>query len=189
MEAAEKRKEDFFARLKEVAGKQKQKIYDARTLRAQVEDKMRETGINARELRRRKERLEFRIATEATTLQKERDMMKEMRVIDKYLEKAGAVEALERKLRLVEDEIRAFEAEIGQIKRGIDEAKNEIKTLREKERDERSEEREKQWQERKRHQLMEREKEMRKEIEPYMGGVDEQGVELGSIAVIKKKGQ
>jgi len=48
MEAAEKRKEDFFARLKEVAGKQKQRIYDARTLRAQVEDKMRETGINAR---------------------------------------------------------------------------------------------------------------------------------------------
>lgn len=188
-EALDQRKEALFVRLKEAMTKHKAKIMEVRILRAQVEDKFRETGINARELRRRKERLEFRIATEATNLQKERDMMKEMRVIDKQLEKAGEVEKLEAQLRAVEGEIRSAESEIVQTKRGIDEAKAEIRNLREKQREDRSDEREKQWQERKRQQLMEREKEMRKEAEPYMGGVDDAGVELGSIAIIKKKGQ
>ena len=156
-EVLDQRKEELFARLKEAMARHKAKIGEVRILRAQVEDKFRETGINARELRRRKERLEFRIATEATNLQKERDMMKEMRVIDKQLEKAGEVEKLESQLRAVEGEIRAAESEIVQTKRGIDEAKAERRNLREKQREERSEEREKQWQERKRQQLMERE--------------------------------
>ena len=187
-EVLDKRKEDLFARLKESTTRHKAKIQELRIIRAQVEDKVKETGVNARELRRRKERLEFRIATEATNLQKERDMMKEMRVIDKQLEKAGEVEKIEARLRAVEGELRAAESEIVQTKRGIDEVKGEMRNLRDSQREKRSEEREKQWQERKRHQLMEREKEMRKEAEQYMGGLDE-GVDLGSIAIIKKKGQ
>jgi len=193
IEAIENRKEELFAKLKGVSGRLKYKIYEARVVRGALEDKMKETGINARELRRRKERLEFRIATEATSLAKEREMMKDMKVIDKELAKATEVEKLERKLRFVEGDIRAAETEIEQIKRGIDEAKAEIKAMRDGAKEKRTEEREKVWEEKKRQQLMqkkeEREKEMKKELEPFMGGIDAQGVELGSIAVIKKKGQ
>lgn len=192
IEAVEKRKEDLFARLKGTSGRLRYKIYEAKAVRAALDEKARECGVNARELRRAKERLEFRIATEATSLQKEREMMKEMKEIDKELAKATEVEKLERKLRFVEGDIRAAEAEIEQIKKGIDESKAEIKAMREADKDKRVEERNKEWEERKRAQLMarkeQREKEMKKELEPFMGGIGE-GVELGSIAVIKKKGQ
>ena len=96
IEAIEKRKEDLFARLKGTSGRLRYKIYEAKAVRAALEDKMRETGYNARDLRRQKERLEFRIATEATSLAKERVMMKEMNEIDKELEKASEVEKLDR---------------------------------------------------------------------------------------------
>ncbi len=192
IEAIEKRKEDLFARLKGTSGRLRYKIYEAKAVRAALEDKMRETGYNARDLRRQKERLEFRIATEATSLAKERVMMKEMNEIDKELEKASEVEKLDRKLRLVEGDIRAADAEIEQIKKGIDDSKAEIKAFYEADKEKRSEERDKEWEERKRAQLMarkeQRDKEMKKELEPFMGGIGE-GVELGSIAVIKKKGQ
>ena len=192
IESVEKRKEELFARLKGVSNRLRYKIYEAKAVRAALEQKARETGVNARELRRRKERLEFTIATEATSIQKEREMMKEMKIIDKELDKAVEVEKLERKLRFVEGDVRSAEIEIDQIKKEIDGAKGEIKGLREQVKEKRSEERDKEWQEKKREQLMtrkeERDKEMKKEIEPFMGGLDD-GVELGSIAVIKKKGQ
>lgn len=190
--AVENRKEELFARLTGVSGRLRHKLYEAKVVRAALEDKMKETGVNARELRRRKERLEFRIATEATSLAKEREMMKEMNLIDKELAKATEVEKLEKKLRFVEGDVTAAKVEIEQIKKDIDGAKSEIRVLREGEKEKRKEERDKEWEERKRQQLMqrkeEREKEMKKELEPFMGGIGE-GVELGSIAVIKKKGQ
>ena len=191
MEQLEKKKEELFAKLKGVSSRLRHKQYEAKVLKAALEEKMRETGLNVRELRRRKERLEFKIATEALTLAKEREMMKEMRMLEKELEKAGELERMERKLRLVEGDIRSAEAEIAQIKKDIDAAKAEIKAIREGEREKVKEQRAKEWEEKKRAQLMERrakrEEELKKELEPYLGGVDEEGVELGAIAVIKKK--
>lgn len=187
----ERRKEELFAKLKGVSSRLRYKQYEAKVLKAALEEKMRETGLNVRELRRRKERLEFKIATEALTLAKEREMMKEMRLLEKELEKASELERMERKLRLVEGDIRSAEAEIAQIKKDIDATKAEIKAMRESEREKVREQRAKEWEEKKRAQLMERkakrEEELKKELEPYMGGLDEGGVELGAIAIIKKK--
>jgi chromosome segregation ATPase len=187
----EKKKEELYAALKGVSARLRHKRHEEATLRDELSAKMAETGLNARELRKRKARLEFRISTEATSLAKERAMMKEMKLLDKELAQASELERMERKLWLVEGDIRAAESEIIRMKGEIDSIKKEIRESRESERDKIREEREKEWQERKRSQLMtrkaEREKEMKKELEPYMGGVDEGGVELGSIAIIKKK--
>jgi len=193
IEQLEKRKEDLFGRLKGVSSRLRYKKYEEENVRAALNQKFRETGINARELRRRKDKLDFLIATEATTLTKEREMMKEMKLLDKDLEKASEVERMERKLRLVEGDIRSAETEVAQIKKEIENAKAEIKAVTEGERDKLKEEREKEWQEKKRAQLMvrkaARDEEMKKEAGPYMGRIDEEGVDLGSIAVIKKKSE
>ena len=193
IEQLEKRKEDLFGRLKGVSSRLRYKKYEEENVRAALDQKFRETGVNARELRRRKDKLDFLIATEATTLTKEREMMKEMKILDKDLEKASEVERMERKLRLVEGDIRSAETEVAQIKKEIDDAKAEIRAVSEGARDKLREEHEKEWQEKKRAQLMARkaarDEEMKKETGPYMGGIDEQGVDLGSIAVIKKKSE
>lgn len=188
-----KRKEELFARLKGVASRLRHKLNDEGILREELGSKMGESGLNARELRKMRSRLEFRIATEATTLAKERQMMKEMKLIEADLVKASELERMERKLHLVQGDIRAAESEILQIRKDIDSAKEEIRKSREAEREKVREEREKEWQERKRAQLMarkaQREEDMKKEAAPYMGSVDAGGVDLGSIAVIKKKPQ
>ena len=186
--AAETKKEDLFNRLKDASIRHRDARNKAYTLRGALEQKIQETGINARELRRAKERLEFRIATEATSLAKEREMMKEMRIIEKQLQQASEVEKLENEMRAAERDARGIDAEIMQIKRDIDEAKTEVKALRDDEKEKRALERDTQWQERKRGQLMEHETAIKKELEPFMGGLDPEGVDLGSIAVIKKKG-
>lgn len=190
-EQVEKRKEELFERLNRIIALLKLKRAEENDLRAEFERKAAEAGFNVRELRREHKRLEFRIATEATTLDKERAMMKEMRALEKQLAKASEVEKVDRALRLVLGDIRAAETEIDQVKRDIDAAKSEIRAVREDARDQVRAEREKEWQEKKRVQLMAqkvaREKEAKSEIAPFLGGIDETGVDLGSIAVIKKK--
>ncbi|MDD5317396.1 MAG: hypothetical protein PHF51_01530 [Candidatus ainarchaeum sp.] len=193
MDGVEKRKEELFGKLKGAASRLRHKIHEESFLRKVLEEKRKECGLNARELRKRRSRLEFRIATEATSLAKEREMMKAMKLLEAELVKASEFEKLERKLHLVLGDIRAAESEITQTRKDIEAAKEEIRKGRESVREKAREEREKEWQERKRAQLMarkaQRDEETRKEVAPYMGSVDDSGVDLGSIAVIKKKGQ
>jgi len=193
LDPIEKKKEELFAKLNVIAERLKEKRKQADELHAALRQKTAEVGINPRELRKEMQRLDFQISTEATTLQKEREMMKVMREMQKKLSKAVEVEKLDRQFRLVIADIRADENEIEDIKKGIGEAKSVLKEKRDAQFEERREQRNKEWEEKKRKQLLEhrakRDSEIKKENEPFIGGLDPDGVDLGSIAVIKKRSE
>jgi len=186
----DRQKEELFVKLKEVGKRLSYKQYEEKAIRAALDQKLKETGIDGKKLRRRLRYLEFRIQTDATTLQKERRYMREINQIEKQLDKVKETEKMDRKLNLVRGDISRAEEEIRNIKKQIDQIKAEIRAFREEGRKAHIEAKQREWQEKKRAELMKKKAQRKKEMDAYSPEDElDGGVELGSIAIIKKKTQ
>jgi uncharacterized coiled-coil DUF342 family protein len=80
-------------------------------------------------LRRRKESLEFRIATEAFTLEAERDLIRKKNEIEEQLNNAIKSYRLKRKVEYVNGDIQALTTEIAGIEKQIDEVDRKLDEL------------------------------------------------------------
>lgn len=183
-----RRKEELYAKLKGAAGRLRYKQYELKEVRKALEQMRRECPVPARALRKQRNKLEFRISTESYTLARERELMKHISRVERELSKAEEVERLERKVRLIEGDIRNTEQEIGLIKKQIEETKEAMKAARAEADRRRKEQKKREWEARKREELMDEERKHMEELRPFLGKIEE-GVELGHIAVIKKKNQ
>jgi len=80
-------------------------------------------------LRKRRNRMEFMIATAAYTPKIEREWLKEVRKLDEELEKVKEVERARRKIRFVEDDIKDGELEIVDLENKIRDSKDKLRRL------------------------------------------------------------
>jgi len=137
-------------------------------------------------IRKEAEELEFKIATEAFTRKAEQELLKKLKSVKSRMDEAVQVSRMRYRLQRVGQEMgpimkmrEEVEAKIAEAKKAmVHERRDEEHGHFRAERQKKTEERQKQF--------VERREQEKKEIEKYLGGVDE-GVELGQIAVIRKK--
>jgi len=116
----EKRKGSLIEKIKEVNKRLRYKRYEQKALEPFLEQNK---NVRIGWLRKRKQDVEFKIATEAYTPQIEREWLKEAKKIDKELLKVQEIEKARRKKRFVDQDIEYGEKEVAKIE-------NELKTLR-----------------------------------------------------------
>ncbi len=80
-------------------------------------------------LRRRKERLEFRIATEAFTLEAEKDLIRKKNAIEEELNKALKSYRLRKKAGFVEKDIEFLKGSIDALEKQVDEVDKKLDEL------------------------------------------------------------
>jgi len=80
-------------------------------------------------LRKRRNKMEFMIATAAYTPKIEREWLKEVRKLDEALEKVKEVERARRKIRFVEDDIKQGEQEVVDLENKIRDSKDKLRRL------------------------------------------------------------
>jgi len=186
-QALESKREALLTRLKKIDAQAKYKSYEAKALQTVLKGKPRP---DARSLRRKLEYLEFKIETEATTLQLERQLMKEIKKTQKELEEAFAGEKQFRKLSYLESDLREYEKEMNQIERDLQDTHREMSELEKSNREEAKrkafevhEKKRLEFREKKRKEIHE---EQKKETDPFMATL-EPTVSLEDICVIRKK--
>ncbi len=84
---------------------------------------------NIGRLRRIKEKLEFRIATEAHTLDAERALIRKVNEVDKEFNEALKVYRIRRKVGLVKGDIEQLERELGELDKKMEESNSLLDTL------------------------------------------------------------
>ena len=181
IETIEKEKAALLERLKEADRRYRYKIYEAKALGEMLDKKKKEgTYPPTRELKKRIQKLEFIISTEARTLQQERELVKEVRNLEKKLKASIELERMERKLHLINEDIRAAEKQVMEFEKGMDDMRKELQEKRNAS--------SKSKKERKLLELREKVNEERqREREPFMKKNEDGRVDLGEICVIKKK--
>ncbi|MFA6035878.1 MAG: hypothetical protein WC759_02875 [Candidatus Micrarchaeia archaeon] len=137
-------------------------------------------------LKKEADELEFKIATEAFTRKAEQELLKQIKSVKSRMDEAIQVARMKYRLQRIEMDMgpilkqrEEVEAKIGEMK------KAEVHGRRAAEHEHFHGERQKkaaEWQKK----AEERRAQEKKDMEQFIGGVDE-GVELGSIAIIKKK--
>lgn len=116
----EKRKGSLIEKIKELNKRLRYKRYEQKALEPFLtQNKDVRTGW----LRKKKQDVEFKIATEAYTPQIEREWLKEANKIDKELKKVQEIEKARRKMRFIGQDIEYAEKEIVKVE-------TELKTLR-----------------------------------------------------------
>ena len=188
-QALESKREALLTKLKNIDSQAKYKSYEARALRTVLKGKRRP---DARGLRRRLEMLEFKVQTEASTLQMERQLMKEIKKTEKEIVEATAEDRQFRKLAYLESDLLECEKEMDHIEKELQETNAEISELEKASRDETArqmfEERERKKSEYREKKRKEKKEEQKKETEPYMTKI-EPLVSLEDICVIRKKSE
>jgi|GEM_PF-3070243 predicted nucleic acid-binding Zn-ribbon protein len=180
-EALEKKKAELLEKLKEADRRYKYKMYEGKALREMLEKKRNETNLPpAREIKKRINRLEFLISTEARTLQQERELVKEVKEWERKLKEAVEIERMGRRLRFIEEDMRKAGEQVAELERKVNEIRNALK--------EKMKERRKTAKESKLLELKRKvEEERKKEVEPFLQKESDGKVDLGEICVIKKK--
>lgn len=80
-------------------------------------------------LRKRRNRMEFMIATAAYTPRMEREWLKEVRKLDEELEKVKEIEKARRKKRFVDEDIETGEQEVKDLEKGLQDVKDRLRRL------------------------------------------------------------
>jgi uncharacterized coiled-coil DUF342 family protein len=181
VEALEKEKATLLERLKEADRRYRYKVYEAKALSEMLDKRKKEGTLPpTRELKKRIQKLEFIISTEARTLQQERDLVKEVRELEKRLKVSIEFERMERRLHLINDDIKAAEKQVIEFEKKMDDMRKELQEKRNAS--------SKSKKEKKLLELKEKVNEERqREREPFMKKTADGRVDLGEICVIKKK--
>ncbi|MFH1284962.1 MAG: hypothetical protein ABIH99_00085 [Candidatus Micrarchaeota archaeon] len=138
--------------------------------------------------RRNLEDLEFKIATEAYTPKKEKELIKHVKNAEKKLEEVKQQAKMQRKVGFVDGDVRKLDEELKKVEVELMKVENEIKTLKielnKRTFDERMKERRKQRR---------REDEENRKLEIKQLGINtekiDRTVSMSDICVIKKKGE
>jgi uncharacterized coiled-coil DUF342 family protein len=186
-QALESKRNAIFTKLKSIDSQAKYKSYEARALHTVLKGKHRP---DTRMLKRRLSLLEFKIETEATTLQMERQLMKEIKKTQKEIDDSAAEERQFRKLSYLESDIRECEKELVELEKQLSETNKELSeldhTAREEGKKAITEERRKRSFEHHEKRRKEAHEKAKKETGPFMSNL-EPTVTLEDICIIKKK--
>ena len=130
----DKKKQALFEKIRSLKRKLQYKQYEHKALSPFLE-KTKEVRIGP--LRKQKRAVEFRIATQAYTPGIERELLKELKVIDKRLDEVQEVEKARRKKRFVEEDIAqaekdilATENELKEVLEAIKKVHGDVKAIR-----------------------------------------------------------
>ena len=130
-------------------------------------------------LRLELEKLEFRVATEAYTLELERNLLKHIKKKKEELEEAVAAAKKRGRIRFLEDGLVSLRKQREEVEKSIQAVKGEIVKGRRKEENDI-------YKQEKALQLAARERVHKKELDQY-AGEPPPSLELGDIAIIRKK--
>jgi uncharacterized coiled-coil DUF342 family protein len=122
----EARKADLINRIKKLNARIRYKKYEQKAIEPFLEQTK---DVKIAPLRKMKRALEFKIATAAYTPKMERDLLKEVKKVDKQLEEVREVERARRKKVLVESDLKEAEAEILTIEEELKKIREELKGL------------------------------------------------------------
>lgn len=127
-EAPKEEKKNAFLELTTAMKEKRQSLMDKIDEIKELREKLQGMNrISVRTLSRRKEQLEFKIATEALTLDKERAFMKTIKGIDQEIKQAQSRESERSKIL---GKIKALDGEIEKLKNELDEMKLNLIKLR-----------------------------------------------------------
>ncbi|MBI2079166.1 hypothetical protein HYT84_00245 [Candidatus Micrarchaeota archaeon] len=124
--ALENRKSELINHIKRLNKKIRYKKYEEKALEPFLE---KTKDINVFPLRKQKNMLEFKIATQAYTPKIERDLLKGMKKIDEELEKVKEVERARRKKKFIEGDIKEAETDVLSIEEQLRKIRDELKLL------------------------------------------------------------
>ena len=122
----ETNKADMIGRIRYLTRRMRFKKFEQKALAPFLEE-TREVRIAP--LRKRRNRMEFMIATAAYTPRIEREWLKEVRKLDMELEKVKEIEKARRKKRFVDEDIENGEKEINDLEKGLNDAKDRLRRL------------------------------------------------------------
>ncbi|NYZ76806.1 hypothetical protein H0O02_00655 [Candidatus Micrarchaeota archaeon] len=122
----EKLKAELIERIKKVNRRLRYKLYEKKALEPFLE---KTKDIVVEPLRRKKRILEFRIATQAYTPKLEKELLKEVKKVEKELDGLREVEKARRKSRYVERDIEEANKEVGDIETKLKSYREDLKKL------------------------------------------------------------
>jgi len=122
----ETKKTDLINRIKKLNARIRYKKYEEKALGPFLEQTK---DVKIAPLRKRKRAIEFKISTAAYTPKIERELLKEVKKVDKELEEVREVERARRKKMLVEKDLKEADAEIKTIEEELKVIREELKVL------------------------------------------------------------
>ncbi len=126
IEGLEKQKAELIEKLKKLNGRLRYKRYEQKALEPFLEQTK---DVRVGPLRKKKEIVEFRIATQAYTPKMEREWIKELKKIEDELGKVREVEKARRKKMFVEQDIAQAEKETAELEGQLNGIREELKKL------------------------------------------------------------
>lgn len=126
IDGLEKRKAGLLERITTANKRLRYKQYEHKALKPFVEQTK---NIRIGPLRRKKNAVEFRIATQAYTPRMEREWLKEVKKIDQKLAEVREIEWARRKLRLVENDVTECEKQIAEVEPQLQQIREQLKKL------------------------------------------------------------
>ncbi|MFH1447933.1 MAG: hypothetical protein ABIG39_03650 [Candidatus Micrarchaeota archaeon] len=186
-QALESKKRALLNKLKRISSQVNYKSYELKIIKTLLDGKGRP---NIRHLRRRVNILEFKVETEATSLKLERKLMKQIKQTQQELQEATKLDRLFRKFAYLESDISEASKEMDKIELELQGTNTEIIELERQFHEEKKRHISKDKMRRILHMKdqgrKESKKERDKEMEQYLGSIDE-GVSLEDICIIKRK--
>ena len=126
IEELEKRKAEFIEKIKKVNRRLRYKTYEQKALEPFLEQTK---GVVVEPYRRRKRILEFKISTQAYTPKLEKELLKEVKKVDKKLDELKEVERARRKKRYIDQDITDAEGEVLNIEKELNSLRGDLKKL------------------------------------------------------------
>ena len=122
----EKQKSELIDQLRRVNSKLRYKKYEQKALEPFLEQTK---NIRIWPLKRQKQIIDFKIATQAYTPKIEKEWIKELKKIDEQLDKAKEIEKVRRKKVFVEQDIAQAEKQLGETETKLNAVSDELKKL------------------------------------------------------------
>ncbi len=126
IEELEKKKSELIERIKQLNRRIRYKKYEQKALGPFLEQTK---DVKIAPYHKQKRALEFRISTAAYTPKMEKELIKELREVDKKLGEVREVERARRKIKYVEQDITEGEAEIVKIEVELKAIREDLKKL------------------------------------------------------------
>jgi len=126
IEELEKKKSELIERIKQLNRRIRYKKYEQKALEPFLEQTK---DVKVAPYHKQKRALEFRISTAAYTPKMEKDLIKQLREVDKKLGEVREVERARRKIRYVEQDITEGESEIVKIETDLKVIREDLKKL------------------------------------------------------------
>jgi uncharacterized coiled-coil DUF342 family protein len=122
----ETNKADMIGRIRYLTRRMRFKKFEQKALAPFLEQTK---DVRIAPLRKKRNRMEFMIATAAYTPRMEREWLKEVRKLDAELEKVKEIEKARRKKRFVDEDIESGEKEIKDLEKNLSDTKDRLRRL------------------------------------------------------------